>query len=198
MRCDYDKLSLYVDDELDKVDIIEFEEHLLECKDCKADLELLLQLKKELRYVNPYDVPDNFHDDLMKNIKPKKTWYKYCVGLAASLLVVVGSYSLYAGEISNEPELMMTRHLGEPVANVLWEVEAVDKAVVEELKFYIDSNSLNITYFEDTGQIHLITFDIDDYLDIGEYINSHQDFTSIIPPANLPSISDIVINYPLD
>ncbi|OOB79695.1 MAG: hypothetical protein ATN33_05150 [Epulopiscium sp. Nele67-Bin001] len=202
MRCDYDKLSLYVDDELDEAGIDELEEHLKECEDCKNDLEILMQLKNELEQLKEYELPEHFHEDLMNNIKPKKSWYKYYVGLAASMLIVVVSFTLAADEIDSVPEpmsidMMGARQVQMPVTAIIWELDAADKGVVEDLKLFIDNNKLLVTYFESDGQIQLFSQNENDYISMYDYIYATDDFISISRPADLPIISEVVINYPL-
>lgn len=117
MRCENcrDKLSLYIDNELDKDLAKEVKSHIDECDECKKEYEDIMTIKNMMNDLPQLELPKNFKDDLhkklietdieddmevisLKNKKDKKknkrrvNW-KALSGIAAVLLIMVVSLS---------------------------------------------------------------------------------------------------------
>ncbi len=108
MRCSdaMEKISLYIDGELNEAEAEALLAHLEGCKACKREYEEIKSLVDSLRDLDEIELPPGYHEELMKKIasanvvsfpsdkKEMKThrWRKYSTAAAALiLLLAVGS-----------------------------------------------------------------------------------------------------------
>ncbi|WP_157950038.1 anti-sigma factor family protein [Vallitalea okinawensis] len=63
-----DLISLYIDDELNTTEQIQFEEHIASCEACKYELEMLKEIVGTLNETEITPLPNDFHEDLMEKI----------------------------------------------------------------------------------------------------------------------------------
>lgn len=62
-------MSLYIDAELDIQEINELETHIKNCTSCQNELNHLLYIVDNLKSMPQLELPNNFHDELINNIK---------------------------------------------------------------------------------------------------------------------------------
>lgn len=62
-------MSLYIDAELDIQEINELETHIKNCSSCQSELNHLLYIVDNLKSMPQLELPNNFHDELINNIK---------------------------------------------------------------------------------------------------------------------------------
>lgn len=117
MKCENreEKISLYIDRQLDWQEQKEFLKHIKQCPECKQALQQAQQLRQMLLDMPQEEVPEGLHENIMKAIqkemqkeaqktskkasnktiiKRKKVWHQYGV-LAASFLILAAGVSLY-------------------------------------------------------------------------------------------------------
>ncbi len=72
-------ISLYIDGELEGDDKVTFENHISTCDSCHEELTVLQEITKDIRSLESIEVPEGFHDDLMRKIKnipiQQRKWY---------------------------------------------------------------------------------------------------------------------------
>lgn len=95
-----DKLSLFIDNELDNEENIEFKKHIEECENCKKQYTLLKRIIDELNAVPEEELPEgyckNLHNKLKyvnKKSKIKFNWKRYTVVAATVVLVFVAGFA---------------------------------------------------------------------------------------------------------
>lgn len=62
-------MSLYIDADLDIQEINELEAHIKNCSSCQSELNHLLYIVDNLKSMPQLELPDNFHNELINNIK---------------------------------------------------------------------------------------------------------------------------------
>ena len=116
MKCEKieEKISLYMDKQLDWKEEKEFINHIRQCPRCKEQLEQAQQLRKMLLEIPMEEVPKELHENIMAVIekkvknqnkttslssKKKKTmlWYRYGAIAASFLLVIAAGNYIYKG-----------------------------------------------------------------------------------------------------
>lgn len=76
-------MSLYIDNELDNNEKIEFENHIQNCDSCKKEFEELKNIIIDINNLPQEELPENFHNDLMLLLKheskkkEKINWWQY-------------------------------------------------------------------------------------------------------------------------
>lgn len=97
-----EKISLYIDNQLNDMQKKEFEQHLNSCDKCKNDYNQMVQILEFARDCEQEELPSNYKATLREkleecqrsNVKKKRiNWKKYSA-IAAGLLVIVTSVSL--------------------------------------------------------------------------------------------------------
>ncbi len=102
MKCEncLEKMSLYLDEDLNKQEQEELFNHIAECESCKKEFEELKNIVGDLRKAEFLELPENYHKELMERIseekiipvdftsKKKSNWKKY-TSIAAGFLVLV-------------------------------------------------------------------------------------------------------------
>ncbi|ONI38026.1 hypothetical protein AN639_08420 [Candidatus Epulonipiscium fishelsonii] len=128
MNCENysEMLSCYIDNELTQEEKLELEHHLSTCKNCNQQLQDLMSIKESMTGLETYQVPLDFHSELMKKINPRKKQkpkpkYLYYMGLAASIAV---GFFIYDGIIPNndvaqpQPASLAQKLPDTPVADI--------------------------------------------------------------------------------
>jgi|Deesub1362B_J571_1020462.scaffolds.fasta_scaffold02161_4 anti-sigma factor RsiW len=71
MRCKKvkEKLSAFIDKELDREKILEIEQHLAECSECNQELNLLIQAWNALEVLEKIEPSDNFEDRFWQRVR---------------------------------------------------------------------------------------------------------------------------------
>lgn len=74
MTCDkYSEwISLYIDEELEIKDLVEFERHLENCKSCQEEVHILRHIVNDIKTLEMIELPEGFHQDLMTKIEKEK------------------------------------------------------------------------------------------------------------------------------
>ncbi|MTI48568.1 DUF4349 domain-containing protein [Sporosalibacterium faouarense] len=101
MDCrDFDeKISLYIDNQLDNIEKKEFELHLLECDECRKEYDEMIKILKFTGETEEEELPENYKLSLRSKLEKEKKKEKSKVlnwrvlsTVAAALFVVVVSY----------------------------------------------------------------------------------------------------------
>lgn len=64
-----ENIALYIDEELDEIEMKEVQQHIKQCEQCKNEFEQLLDVINDLKALPQIELPENFHNELMKRIK---------------------------------------------------------------------------------------------------------------------------------
>ena len=111
MKCENreEKISLYIDRQLDWKEEKEFLKHIKQCPECKEALQQAQQLRQMLLEIPMEKVPEGLHQNIMETInkeieaktkvsplknKKNTAWQKY-VAVAASFLILAGASKVY-------------------------------------------------------------------------------------------------------
>ena len=111
MKCENreEKISLYIDRQLDWKEEKEFLKHIKQCPECKEALQQAQQLRQMLLEIPMEKVPEGLHQNIMEAInkeieaktkvsplknKKNTAWQKY-VAVAASFLILAGASKVY-------------------------------------------------------------------------------------------------------
>lgn len=111
MKCENreEKISLYIDRQLDWKEEKEFLKHIKECSECKQALQQAQQLRQMLLEMPMEEVPEGLHKNIMEAInkematktkisplrnKKNTAWQKYAA-IAASFLILAGASKVY-------------------------------------------------------------------------------------------------------
>ena len=111
MKCENreEKISLYIDRQLDWKEEKEFLKHIKECPECKQALQQAQQLRQMLLEMPMEEVPEELHKNIMEAInkematktkisplrnKKNTAWQKYAA-IAASFLILAGASKVY-------------------------------------------------------------------------------------------------------
>ena len=79
MKCDVkqqnreEKISLYIDRQLDWKEEKEFLKHIKQCEECNKALQQAKQIREMLLTLPDEDVPEELHNDIMKAIQKEMT-----------------------------------------------------------------------------------------------------------------------------
>ncbi len=107
-------ISLYIDNELNNIDRKEFELHLMKCEECRKSYEIMVNILKELKEEKETQLPKDYNENLRAKLidvsnKRKKTrfnWKKYAA-IAAGLIIITTSISVFDGIFNNTKDEMM-------------------------------------------------------------------------------------------
>lgn len=69
------KLSQYIDNNCTEEEIIVIEEHLKTCSDCNEEYRLLKSIVEDINDIEGKELPENYHNSLMKKIKKERRTY---------------------------------------------------------------------------------------------------------------------------
>lgn len=69
------KLSQYIDNNCTEEEIIVIEEHLKTCSDCNEEYRLLKSIVEDINDIEEKELPENYHNSLMKKIKKERRTY---------------------------------------------------------------------------------------------------------------------------
>ncbi len=103
MKCQefYEKISLYIDNELEDIDKKEFEFHLHECQSCKRKYEQMISILKVTNNFEEKELPADYRSSLRSKLeaevnitKTRKVNWRLLSSIAAGLLLVVVSYGI--------------------------------------------------------------------------------------------------------
>ena len=111
MKCENreEKISLYIDRQLDWKEEKEFLKHIKQCPECKEALQQAQQLRQMLLEIPMEKVPEGLHQNIMEAInkeieaktkvsplrnKKNTAWQKYAA-IAASFLILAGASKVY-------------------------------------------------------------------------------------------------------
>lgn len=112
-------MSSYIDNELEGEALASFKDHLGDCTSCQMELEILEEIIKDINGLDKIDLPDGFHQDLMKKIKLEeqikqdkviqipqkdKNWYSNWRVLSSTAAVFVFSVLLFQMFNLNAPK----------------------------------------------------------------------------------------------
>ena len=96
MDCDFwqDKLDAFVDDELPREEVREFESHLRHCRACASETVARQRLKSETRAAGlRFEPSAEFHSKIAKRLQQKQrrvmAWWPALAGAAAALVVAM-------------------------------------------------------------------------------------------------------------
>jgi anti-sigma factor RsiW len=120
MNCQWrDKVSLYVDNELDPSTQQQFTAHMGDCKECTAAVNEQMALKKALRVAgHSFSAPPELHASVYRMIHPPKAvnplWKWAMAPLCVILLGVIG----YVEFPKSHPDPLMARLVDQHVTNL--------------------------------------------------------------------------------
>ncbi len=110
-----DKLSLFIDDELNNEEKKQIEEHIKDCNNCRKQYVILKKIVDELNAVPQEQLPEgyckNLHNKLKqvhKKSKIKFNWRRYTIVAATVVLVFVAGF-IYMGANQNILDESMNR-----------------------------------------------------------------------------------------
>lgn len=103
------KISLYLDNELTEKEKTEFENHILECEDCRDELEKIKRIVDELNSIPMEELPEGYCKKLhmkLKEAKPEEKKAKSRFGIrkwsaiaAALIIVLMVPFALNSGRL---------------------------------------------------------------------------------------------------
>jgi anti-sigma factor RsiW len=101
MSCQWqDKVTLYVDDELDRAARLEFHAHMRSCPECTAAVNAQAEFKKALRIAGKrFHAPPELHAAVYRSIHPEKSanpWWKWALAPLTLLLLAAFALLLYS------------------------------------------------------------------------------------------------------
>ncbi|OOB80058.1 MAG: hypothetical protein BEN19_06920 [Epulopiscium sp. Nuni2H_MBin003] len=202
MYCDFDKLSLYIDDELEENDKIEIEKHLQSCNNCRDELKILNEIKQGLSKLNAeIELPDGFHTELMKKIAPPKK-YKYTkyYFMAASLLAALIAIPSMYQQPTEQPDLSRARTMEMAIdLPYMFEFDASSVEVVEEIKLDIENVGVVYNDMQTQGRLYYLLEGYDNYkLIVDIFEKNNYDIAPISDFINVPEIGlfELIVNYP--
>ena len=110
MSCEWqDKISLFVDDELQGADQQQVSAHLSGCAECTASVAELLALKKAVQVgASRYAAPPDLHAAVYRQLHPHARvsfWWKWGMSAVSLLLVVALGYALWPRSSGKDPLL---------------------------------------------------------------------------------------------
>lgn len=110
MSCEWqDKISLFVDDELQGADQQQVSAHLSGCAECTAAVAEHLALKKAVQVgANQYAAPPDLHAAVYRQLHPHARvsfWWKWGMSAVCALLIVVLGYALWPRSSGKDPLL---------------------------------------------------------------------------------------------
>ena len=110
MSCEWqDKISLFVDDELQGADQQQVSAHLSGCAECTASVAELLALKKAVQAgASRYAAPPDLHAAVYRQLHPHARvsfWWKWGMSAVSLLLVVALGYALWPRSSGKDPLL---------------------------------------------------------------------------------------------
>ncbi|MGE5324616.1 MAG: anti-sigma factor family protein [Actinomycetota bacterium] len=110
MSCEWqDKISLFVDDELQGADQQQVSAHLSGCAECKAAVAEQLALKKAVQMAaNRHAAPPDLHAAVYRQLHPHARvsfWWKWGMSAVCLLLVAALGYSLWPRPSGKDPLL---------------------------------------------------------------------------------------------
>lgn len=110
MSCQWqDKISLFVDDELQGADQQQVSAHLSGCAECTAAVAEQLALKKAVQVgANRYAAPPDLHAAVYRQLHPHARvsfWWKWGMSAVCALLVVALGYALWPRSAGKDPLL---------------------------------------------------------------------------------------------
>lgn len=101
------KISLYIDNQLDETERYDFEKHMNECEECKMYYDETVQILKFTSDVEDVELPDNYKATLRSKLelevtekKKRKVSWRQLTTIAASLLLVVVAYGFISNNIN--------------------------------------------------------------------------------------------------
>ncbi|ONI45805.1 hypothetical protein AN641_03180 [Candidatus Epulonipiscioides gigas] len=214
MQCDFEQLSLYIDDELDLSQRLKVKEHIQVCENCQSDLQALLEIKEQLSNLEEITLPENFHNELMNKITPKKNKsIKYYATVASFLLIFMISTSVFLNSskskiqdinsLQNLPQpqnimIMEQAPLGQPVSFMI-ELNAKSKELVDTIRVELDDKNLNYADISTDNNLHYILESELDYKILIEYLSNNQDKFEQIPSLENSvdaGMIELIIYYP--
>ena len=129
-----ENLALYLDDAIEEAsEKAAMEAHLASCAACKNELESLQSLMAELGDLPKLDLPDGFHEDMMKSIRALpaenmavekrelisfptvRRWTRACASAAAGVAAVVLGLGVFASFAKDLPTSKSNPQLASPV-----------------------------------------------------------------------------------
>ena len=93
----YECISLYIDNELNDIEMESFEKHLKECENCRVEYEEMLLITNLLKDVEEVELPEDYEKNLrqklevVEQVKKKKINYKKITSFAAGIIVLITS-----------------------------------------------------------------------------------------------------------
>lgn len=110
MSCEWqDKISLFVDDELQGADQQQVSAHLSGCAECTAAVAEHLALKKAVQVgANQYAAPPDLHAAVYRQLHPHARvsfWWKWGMSAVCALLIVALGYALWPRSSGKNPLL---------------------------------------------------------------------------------------------
>ena len=145
------KFHLYLDSELPAAEALEFERHLMDCRDCQGRYQNLRSVADMVRGAKPlYDVPDSSLAGaraLVANHERSRRWHWQLSAAAAVLIVagagVLGTVLAHHGASSGFPDFAVQAHdryasSGMPLAVVSSRPEVVSGWLRQRLAFPLE------------------------------------------------------------
>lgn len=154
-------ITLYIDNDLSKDELSDFEKHLQSCEQCKEEVDFLQSIIAECNAIEQQPLPDNFRQQLhqkliqtqqdMKSGKPP--WYlnwRMYSGLAAGIILVI----VMKTQIFNTGFMSMNKAEKAYVHETTLEsYSATDSSVAEEPKIEDERSSKRMMTASDDLQI---------------------------------------------
>ncbi|SDZ32331.1 Putative zinc-finger [Proteiniborus ethanoligenes] len=178
-------VSLYIDDELSKIENKEFELHILKCNNCRREYEEMINIIKNVREQEQVELPDNYKFELRRKLKEaakedKKPSWKVITSIAASLIVMIISFGMLRenlklpninNEISNDSMAPQATKSKLSEENIALSIEPSTENKVVDGEHIITEN-----LDEESGDKEMAIFRNSSIVEEAEFDNSMNDY----------------------
>lgn len=136
-----EKMSLYIDNLLDKEDKKQFEKHLSECPNCREEYDIIAGHVNKCKNIVDVELPANFNDEFHNKLMQenhnkrfnKRHWKAYSVAAAVLLVIIVSAVQgQYIGNQNQTDQIAKNLEGGSS------SMESLDYATEESTKSEMD------------------------------------------------------------
>lgn len=189
MNCDEirELLSLYIDNDLDKEQMIELEKHLLVCDVCKKELDEMVLVINAMKNLSEVTIPAQFDFRLRESLKSevknsrKKSkqnkWIRYS-SIAALFFVGIFSIAMYNNINSLDPSniegIVPSQDMMKMIAAPSLENDAIelDQAMNEYIaqldELYQEQTYLLLDWTIESPQVYIINIQVESLSEAGD------------------------------
>lgn len=164
MNCNdfLDKISLYIDDEMNEVEKKEFELHILKCDKCRQEYEDMIYMLSIVREQEQVELPDDYRFELRRKLKEaakgeRKINWRIVSSVAAGLIIMIISISMFSNNLpffnadKSAPEDIASQSMDDQVAMEMNKTLSSDKKMGTMESKNIDTDSFESFNTEDTN-----------------------------------------------